>query len=71
LPLESGDSFGAEGALVAMIDAKPDAVFTRASDINNRGQIVGDYATKPPDGQEPPATLGGGPESLHHDAMMQ
>jgi hypothetical protein len=70
LPLESGDSFGAEVALVAMIDAKPDAVFTRASDINNRGQIVGDYATKPPGGQET-ATLGGGPESLHHDAMMQ
>ena len=30
-----------------MIDAKPDAVFTRAGDINNRGEIVGDYATKP------------------------
>jgi hypothetical protein len=71
LPLESGDSFGAEVALVAMIDAKPDVVFTRASDINNRGQIVGDYATKPPGGREPTATLGGGPESLHHDAMMQ
>jgi hypothetical protein len=49
----------------------PDAVFMRASDINNRGQIVGDYATKPPGGREPTATLGGGPESLHHDAMMQ
>jgi hypothetical protein len=34
--------------VLTMIDAKPDAVFTRASDINNRGQIVGDYATKPP-----------------------
>jgi hypothetical protein len=54
-----------------MIDAKLDAVFTRASDINNRGQIVGDYATKLPGGREPTATLGGGPESLHHDAMMQ
>jgi hypothetical protein len=28
-------------------------------------------ATKPPGGREPTATLGGGPESLHHDAMMQ
>jgi hypothetical protein len=31
-----------------MIDGKRNAVYTRALDINNRGQIVGDYATKPP-----------------------
>jgi hypothetical protein len=30
------------------IEATPDAVFTRPLDINNRGQIVGDYGTKPP-----------------------
>jgi uncharacterized membrane protein len=30
------------------IEAMPDAVFTRPLDINNRGQIVGDYGTKPP-----------------------
>jgi uncharacterized membrane protein len=28
----------------------PDATYTRALDINNRGQIVGDYGTKPPSG---------------------
>jgi hypothetical protein len=31
-----------------LIDATPGAVFTRPLDINNRGDIVGDYATKPP-----------------------
>ena len=28
----------------------PRATYTRALDVNNRGQIVGDYATKPPAG---------------------
>jgi uncharacterized membrane protein len=28
----------------------PNAVYTRAVDINNRGRIVGDYGTKPPGG---------------------
>jgi uncharacterized membrane protein len=28
----------------------PDAVYTRALDVNNRGRIVGDYGTKPPVG---------------------
>jgi uncharacterized membrane protein len=53
--------------VLTMIDAKLDAVFTRASDINNRGQIVGDYATKPPAGREPTATLCGG---QNHYTMM-
>ena len=39
-----------ERGTLTMIDATPDAVFTRASDINNRGRIVGDYATRPPAG---------------------
>ena len=30
--------------------ASPDAVFTRPLDIDNRGRIVGDYATRPPVG---------------------
>ena len=30
-----------------MIDG-PGATYTRALDINNRGQIIGDYGTKPP-----------------------
>jgi probable HAF family extracellular repeat protein len=32
------------------IDATPDAVFTRPLDIDERGRIVGDYATRPPAG---------------------
>ena len=32
------------------IDAAPDAVFARPLDINNRGQIIGDYGTRPPAG---------------------
>jgi uncharacterized membrane protein len=39
-----------ERGVLTMIDGATDAVFTRASDINNRGQIVGDYATRPPAG---------------------
>ncbi|HEY7487070.1 MAG TPA: hypothetical protein VH912_21605 [Streptosporangiaceae bacterium] len=35
------------------IDA-PHAVYTRALDINNAGQIVGDYGTKPPTGNRGP-----------------
>jgi len=35
---------------LTMIDATPDAVFTRPLDINNQGRIVGDYATKPSTG---------------------
>ena len=34
--------------MLTPIDATPDAVFTRPLDINNRGRIVGDYATAPP-----------------------
>jgi hypothetical protein len=30
-----------------MIDGSPDATYTRAIDINNKGQIVGDFGTKP------------------------
>jgi hypothetical protein len=35
------------GGVLTPIDAAPDAVFTRPLDINNRGQIVGDYAPPP------------------------
>jgi uncharacterized membrane protein len=37
-----------ERGVLTPIQATPDAVFTRPLDINNRGQIVGDYGTKPP-----------------------
>ncbi len=37
-----------ERGRLKLIDARRDAVFTRPLDINNRGDIVGDYATKPP-----------------------
>jgi hypothetical protein len=33
---------------LTLIDASPDAVFTRPLDIDKRGGIVGDYATPPP-----------------------
>ena len=39
-----------ERRVFTMIDGAPDAVYTRALDINNRGHIVGDYATRPPTG---------------------
>jgi probable HAF family extracellular repeat protein len=31
----------------SLFDGTPDAVYTRALDVNNRGQIVGDYGTAP------------------------
>lgn len=33
---------------LTLIDASPDAVFTRPLDIDKRGRIVGDYGTPPP-----------------------
>ena len=44
-----------ERGVFTMIDGAPDAVYTRALDINNRGQIVGDYATRPPTGMSAPS----------------
>jgi uncharacterized membrane protein len=35
----------------ALLDGTRDATYTRALDINNRGQIVGDYGTRPPTGE--------------------
>jgi hypothetical protein len=49
-PRGGSRGFLLERGTLTMIDATPDAVFTRASDINNRGQIVGDYASGPPAG---------------------
>jgi uncharacterized membrane protein len=40
--------FQLERGVLRMIDGAPNAVYTRAIDIDNRGRIVGDYATKPP-----------------------
>jgi uncharacterized membrane protein len=42
-----------ERGVYTMFDGRRDAVYTRALDINNRGQIVGDYATKPPAASSP------------------
>jgi probable HAF family extracellular repeat protein len=42
-----------ERGVYTMFDGTGDAVYTRALDINNRGQIVGDYATKPATGSTP------------------
>jgi probable HAF family extracellular repeat protein len=33
---------------LTLIDASPDAVFTRPLDLDRRGRIVGDYGTPPP-----------------------
>ena len=48
-----------ERGVLTLIDGAPDAVYTRALDINNRGRIVGDYATKPPGGLRPSSTDSG------------
>jgi uncharacterized membrane protein len=37
-----------DGGELTMIDATPEAVFTRPLDISNFGRIVGDYGTVPP-----------------------
>ena len=36
-----------EDGTFTMFDGAPGAAYTRALDINNRGQIVGDYGTRP------------------------
>jgi uncharacterized membrane protein len=37
-----------ERGVLTMFDGTPEAVFTRPFEINNRGQIVGEYGTRPP-----------------------
>ena len=44
------------GGVFTPLDGTRDAPYTRALDVNNRGQIVGDYGTRP-------AIAGAGPKS--------
>jgi hypothetical protein len=49
---QGGDrAYRFERGRYTFIDGSPDAVYTRALDINNRGQVVGGYGTKPPTSQ--------------------
>jgi hypothetical protein len=53
-------AFRLERGRFTLFDGSGDATYTRALDVNNRGQIVGDFGTRPPASDSAPLARGRG-----------